>query len=149
MKISFWVVDESALGEDRMQLAAQQGPDAVVQAIVANAGPWGGLAIDPDTFAQLFQILDEVTETPDFLVDLAFAGSPHLVLTGHPGPWRLGYFEASLVQHLQPVFNLEAERIEPKVEALGPVAREAWLRLRQSLDEAFVEGRAVAIVHEA
>jgi hypothetical protein len=147
MDVEFFVVDESMLTEASMLIAAQEGPDTVIQSIVDNGGPWGYVRIDPEEFASIFRILDRITGTEDFLVDLAFAGSPHLVLTGKIGPWRLGYFEASLVQHLQPVFNLSAQSIEQEMRGLSENANELYTRLRQSLDDAFLRHFAVAIIH--
>jgi hypothetical protein len=147
MRVSFFVTDESALTEAGMLEAAAQGPQAVVAAIVRHGGPWGEVDVEPDDFAAVFHVLDSAMEMGDFLVDLAFAGSPYLVLTGRPGPWRLGYFEASLVQHLQPVLNALDEGIAGHIAALPGNAGTVYLRLRQAMDDAFVRNAAVAIIH--
>jgi hypothetical protein len=147
MRVSFFVADEGALTEESMLQAAAQGPHAVASAIARHAGPWGEVEVTPEDYAAVFRVLDEALKTGDFLVDLAFAGSPHLVLTGHPGPWRLGYFEASLVQHLQPVFNALADSIGERVAALPGNAGTVYLRLCQSMADAFLRNGAVAIIH--
>ena len=145
MRVSFYVTDESALTEAAMQAAAAQGPQAA--AIVRHGGPWGDVDVEPEDFAAVFHVLDRAMDMGDFLADLAFAGSPHLVLTGRPGPWRLGYFEASLVQHLQPVLNALDEDIAGRIAALPGTAGTVYLRLRQALDDAFLRNAAVAIIH--
>lgn len=147
MRVSFFVADEGPLTEERMLKAAAQGPAAVVSAIVHNAGPWGEVDVAPEDYAAVFSVLDQALEMGDFLVDLAFAGSPHLVLTGHPGPWRLGYFEASLVEHLQPVFNVLADSIGERIAALPDSAATVYLRLRQAMGDAYLRNGAVAIIH--
>jgi hypothetical protein len=147
MRVSFFVADESVLTEAAMQQAAAVGPQAVAAAIVRHAGPWGEVDVEPEDFAGVFHVLDSAMATGDFLADLAFAGSPHLVLTGHPGPWRLGYFDASLVQHLQPVLNALADGIGERIAALPGSAGTVYLRLRQAMDDAFLRHAAVAIIH--
>jgi hypothetical protein len=147
MRVAFYVVNENALGEQGARAAASAGPQAVVDALLRHAGPWGEVDVAPDDYAAVFRALDEAAGSTDFLIDLAFAGSPWLVLTGHPGPWRLGYFEASLVQHLQPVFNARADSIVARIATLPGNAGVVYLRLRQSLDDAFLRHAAVAIVH--
>jgi hypothetical protein len=147
MRVSFYVTDESALTEAAMQEAAAQGPQAVAAAIVRHGGPWGEVDVEPEDFAAVFHVLDSAMDMGDFLADLAFAGSPHLVLTGSPGPWRLGYFEASLVRHLQPVLNALDEDIAARIAALPGNAGTVYLRLRQAMDDAFLRNAAVAIIH--
>lgn len=147
MRVIFYVVDESALSESRMQDAAVAGPQAVVDVIVAHAGPWGEVAVEPEDYAAVFHLLDRAVASGDFLVELAFAGSPYLVLTGHPGQWRLGYFEASLIQNLQPALNALAGSIVDDIEALPANARTVYLRMRQAMDDAFLRNAAVAIIH--
>jgi len=147
MRAGFFVTDERALTEAGMKEAAAQGPRAVTAAIALHSGPWGEVEVEPQDFAAVFHGLDTAMETGDFLADLAFAGSPWLVLSGHPGPWRLGYFEASLVQHLQPVLNALDEEIGAHVAALPGNAGAVYLRLRQAMDDAFLRNAAVAIIH--
>lgn len=147
MRVHFFVVDETALPEASMRQAAELGPQAVVDAMLACAGPWGEANVSPDDYADVFRVLGAAVGAEDFLLDMAFAGSPYLVLAGHPGPWRLGYLEASLVQHLQPVLNALAESLAAQIARLPPDANTVYLRLRQALDDAFMRHGAVAIVH--
>ena len=56
-------------------------------------------------------------------------------------------FEASLVQHLQPVLNTLGEDIAAHIAALPGSAGTVYLRLRQALDDAFLRNAAVAIIH--
>lgn len=147
MRLAFYVVDEHALGEEPARAALAGGPRAVVEAIVRHAGPCKEAGVKPEDFAAVFNVLDRALCSNNFLADLAFAGSPQLVLTGHPGSWRLGYFEASLVQHLQPVFNALDDRLDADVAALPDAAKTVYQCLRQCTDDAFLKHAAVAIVH--
>lgn len=147
MHVIFYVVDESALSVARMQDAAVAGPQAVIDAIIEHARAGSEMAVEPEDYATVFHLLDRTVASGDFLVDLAFAGSPYLVLTGHPGRWRLGYFEASLIQHLQPALNALADSIADDIEALPASARSVYLFMRQAIDEAFLSNAAVAIIH--
>jgi hypothetical protein len=93
-------------------------------------------------------VLEGFANAPDFLRDLAFAGSPHLLLMEYPGPWRLGYFEASLVPHLHAVINHFADEIDAAVAARGAASEHLFAAFRSALEEASSRGFAVAILHE-
>ncbi len=148
MNFGFLVVDEAALDRVALQAAAlRQDAAAVVSAVRAQGGPWGSVDLDPESYAAAFRALGRQVGQEDLLADLAFAGSPFLVLTGLPGPWRLGYFEARLVRHLQPVLNNRREALEAELAEAGARAEDVGDRFLQALDEAFLRQRAVAIVH--
>ncbi len=147
MRYEFYIVDESGLVPALLQQAVAQGPEAVLACVRAHGGCWGEARASAADFAQVFSKLDDLTGGQPFLIDLAFAGSPSLVLTGLPGSWQLGYFEASLVQHLQPVFKRWNSRIENAVASISDGAEAVYMRFSQTLDEAFVREGAVAIFH--
>jgi len=147
MVVSFWVVDESLLTLEVMQAAALVDPQEVMRLTVEQGGPWGEVELDFEGFTQVFEMLGRTARCGDFLENLALQGSPHLVLTGHPGDWSMGYFEASLVQHLQPIFNHFRDELAAEVATFDDPAQLLYTRFRQSLDEAFMRQCAVAIEH--
>jgi hypothetical protein len=148
MRGTFYVVDEATLPPAFAEGSEAATPAAIIAAIRRHGGRWGQAESSIDEFAAVFETLEGFTGTPDFLRDLAFAGSPHLLLTEHPGPWRLGYFETSLVPHLHAVFNQLDAEIEPAISALGPNCAAVFAAFRSAIEEASSRGFAVAIVHE-
>lgn len=147
MKIGFYVVDELALPEAALRVAARVSPDAVVGAMLAQAGPWGDLQVASTEFADVFHLVDEACGTGEFLLTMALAGSPHAVLAEQPGAWRLGYFAVALVELLQPLLNTQDEHIADALRSLSETANDVYTHFRQCMDEAFLRGLAVAIVY--
>jgi hypothetical protein len=143
MNVTIYVVDEAALPD----FGKSAEPAAVIAAIAAHGGAWAQVATTPEDIAATFTLLDRLVDDGDFLTAMAFAGSPGLVLTGHPGRWRLGYFEASLVAHLEPVIDAFEEKIVSEINAAGPTARALFVGFHDALEEARLRGLAVAILH--
>lgn len=149
MHLELRVLDESAWTAGQLQALADSGGPAAVQALLRSQGAlWGTVAASPAQLLQLFELLDQFLGSAPLLADLAFSGSPQLVLAGAPGNWRLGYWEGELVQHLQPVFNSLGADLAPSVAALGEAAEQLYFRWRQALDQAFVQGGGVALLHD-
>jgi hypothetical protein len=143
MNVSFYVVDEALLPE----FAEDAEPALVIAAIAEHGGAWCEVATTPRDFGAAFGVLDRLIEGEDFLTDMAFTGSPGLVLTGHPGRWRLGWFEASLVAHLQPIIDASEDELAGEIDRAAPTARAVFDGFRDALEEARPRGLAVAILH--
>lgn len=115
--------------------------------MAAHGGAWGRATTTPAELAAVFELLDRRIGSEDFLADMAFVGSPGLVLTGYPGAWRLGWFEASLVSHLEPAIDAMEDEIAADIGAAGPTAGAVLEQFRDALEEARARGFAVAILH--
>jgi len=147
MRFTVFVVDESLLPGESAQGSPAATPAAIFEAIRKNGGRWASVSAKVDQFADAFQSLDRFIGGKGFFPQLAFYGSPHMLLAGDPSEPILGYFEASLVPHLHGVFSQLATDVE-KVVASKDEATEAVQRaVLSALEEAAERGYAVAILH--
>jgi hypothetical protein len=148
MTFTFYVVDEARMPPESARRSPAATPPAVVQSIRDEGGRWGSVHVWIDDFAEAFQRLDGYVGGKGLLPELAFSGSPHLILTGTPGAWRLGYFEASLVTHLYGAFRLQSLRIDEEMARVRAGVEEVYQAFLSALEEADERGFAVAIVHD-
>jgi len=148
VRFTFYVVNEAALPPAATRGTAAATPEAVIAAIRERGGRWTQVGLGVDAFAKVFETIERFTGTSNLLPNLAFTGSPQLLLTARPGTWRLGYFEASLVPHLHAVLQHFGSTIDAAMEPLGDDAEAAFAAFRSALAEAAARGFAVAILHE-
>lgn len=143
MIAAFYVVDETALPPFPQDVP----PEAVISAIRAVGGQWRVVDTRPQEIAAVFVTLDHMLRQQDYLVDMAFAGSPGLVLAGAAGNWRLGWFDAALVAHLAPVVDAVGDKMAASIEVAAPTAGAVFDGFRDALLEARSRGFAVAILY--
>ena len=148
MRFVFYVVDEADMPPASAEGTPAATPAFISAAIRDHGGRWGEVDVPIDDFAAMFETLDRIMGTTDFMPELAFSGSPHLLLSSSPGFWRLGYFERSLVQHLMPVFNMSGEDIEAALSPHGAAALDVFAAFRSAVEEAASRDLAVAVLHE-
>ena len=147
MRADFYIVDEAKLPSAAAEGTAAGTPGAIIADIRRHGVLWREEPAEIEEFLATFKALDPFTGGGDFIVDLAFAGSPHLLLAKQPGPWRLGYFEESLVPHLNAVFEQLDGEIGKAIASVGPVATNLYQSLRSAFEEAASRKAAVAILH--
>lgn len=144
MNYTMYAIDEAAMPAEGDPSAT---PEGFVAAIRARGGRWASVKADPEAFADAFATLDDFVAGGGFLVDLAARGSPKHLLVGFPGDWRLGYFEASLVPHLDGAFRLLSDEIAAALESRGEATRAVARAFLSALEDAAPRRFAVAVIH--
>lgn len=147
MNAEFYIIDDALFPEKDLSWADPPDPDAIALRIRSGGAPWGATRTSIEAFADTFEILEPHAKAPDFLRNMAFAGSPRLVLTEVPGPWRMGYFEASLSTALLGVIDEGFDKIAEEMAQKGEGATAVFDAFHLTLQEANARGRAVAILH--
>lgn len=147
MSFVYYTVDERLLPWGEGAEDESVTPETVIAAVERTGGEFATVAGRSEELAAAFEALDEFAGGEGLLPEMAYSGSPGLVLTGRPGHWRLGYFEASLVEHLHGAFRLQREDVEEALGGLPEAARGLGQAFLEALDDAKSRGLAVAIVH--
>ena len=148
MTFTLYLVDESLMPSEDAEGTPAATPAAIIAAVLERGGRWSTIRTDVDQFADAIQTLDAFAGGRGFLSDLAFAGSPHYLLAGYPGQWRLGYFPASLVHHLHGAFQLQAPEMDEVLHEKPDVIRRACRTLLLALADASERGFALAVAHD-
>lgn len=148
MTFAFYLVDEKTMPPESAAGSPSAAPEAIIAKIREEGGPWAEIRGNVDEFADAFITLDGFVEGEGLLPNLAFAGSPHLMLTGAPGRWRLGYFEASLAPSLDGAFRLLSDEIGAAFAEKSETTVDTLEAFTSALSEANQRGLAVAILHE-
>ena len=143
MTFTFYIVDESQLPTDDYPISTLQ---SVVTAIREHGGRWSVVDSDIESFADAFKTLDGFVNGR-ILPQLAFSGSPNLILTSDPGSWRLGYFETSLVPHLDGAFRQLSTEINDAMQPKNDMTLHVFQSFLSSLEAASERDYAVAILH--
>lgn len=147
MIASFYIVDEADFPASDPSWQTQPDPVHIIDRIRAKGGAWGDATVTIDQYLAVFELLETLGQAPDFFRNLAIAGSPGLVLSTAPGPWRLGYFEASLVPAIAGILRGQPDEVEAGSDALDEDADALFTAFQDALFEAEERGFALAIVH--
>jgi hypothetical protein len=147
MKFTVYVVDESLLPGEKDAGTPAASPHAIYAAIRKHGGLWSRVSPSVDQFEDAFKSLDPLIGDEGFLLQLAFRGSPGLLLIDDPEESLLGYFEKSLVPHLHGVFSELAEDVEKIMDAKDAPIEDVQYAFISALEEATSRGFAVAILH--
>ena len=147
MTYTFYIVDESQMPSEDATGTPAATPEAITALIRETGGMWAAVDADVDEYLALWETLDRFIGNEGFLQEIAFGGSPHLLLTGYPGRWRLGYFEASLCQHLLGAFRLQSAEIEEAMKGSSEATKNLYAAFFSALEDANDRNFAVAILH--
>lgn len=147
MKFTVYVVDESLLPGENDQGTPAASASAIYSAIRKQGGHWSQVSANVDQFEDAFKSLDAFLGGDGFLVQIAFRGSPGLLLIDDPQETLLGYFEKSLVPHLYGVFYELSEDVEKVLNQKDDATEAVLHAFLSALEEAQTRGFAVAILH--
>jgi hypothetical protein len=147
MNAEFYVVDDALFPEDDFSWANPLDPAAIATQIRDGGARWASVNTSIEAFVDAFEILEIHAQAPDYLRDMAFAGSPRLMLTEVPGPWRMGYFEASLASAVLGVIEEKHDEIADETAAKGDEVSDVFNAFHLALQEAHRRHCAVAILY--
>ena len=147
MNYTFYVVDETKMPPASARGTALASPAALRTAVEKHGGRWSSVDADVQSFAGTFSTVDELIGSESYLANLAFTGSPGMLLAGYGGSWRMGYFDASLVHHLYGALSGLATEIEAAISEKPEGAEDVYRAFASALEEAGERGFGVAILH--
>lgn len=149
MTYTFYVVDESQMPAEDAAGTQATTPEAIMACVRQKGGRWSTVNAGVEEFSSLYETLDRFVGNEGFLPELAFSGSPNFLLAGYPGPWRLGYFEASLVHHLLGAFRLQSSEIEGALKGAQESTKMLYSTFLSALEDAHDRNFGVSILHDS